>query len=145
MAIPLQCLHYTLPGNEFFSFRCSPVNTPQLNPQLPSSANCLQDNSSARTTQRKQPLCCWEGLFTDSLPSNKRPVVVYVGFRGYMFSESLRSSGSIGHNIIWFHISSAANTASLNNLQTIHSNVLVILGAITYLNLCSSGAHGLDS
>jgi hypothetical protein len=48
--------------------RCCPLlNTPQLNSQLNYSASCLQDNSSARTMQKTQPLYCCRGVFTKLL------------------------------------------------------------------------------
>jgi hypothetical protein len=56
-------------------------------------------NLSARTTQ-KQP-SCWEGLFTDLLHSNGRPVVSRVRFRGNVFTELLPSNGSVRHTIIF--------------------------------------------
>jgi hypothetical protein len=54
---------------------------------------------SARTTQKTQRLCCWQGLFPDPLPSNWRLIVARVRFRGDVFTESLPSNGSICHNI----------------------------------------------
>jgi hypothetical protein len=51
-------------------FLCSRRYCPANIPQLHRSASCLQDNSSARTTQKTQPLYCWRGLFTASLHSN---------------------------------------------------------------------------
>jgi hypothetical protein len=39
------------------------------------------------------------GVFTDPLPSNRRPIVPCVGSRGNVFTESLPSNGSIRHNI----------------------------------------------
>jgi hypothetical protein len=56
-------------------------------------------NPSARTTQKTQPLYCWEGLFPDPLPSNGRTTVARVCFRGNVFTESLPSNGSIRHSI----------------------------------------------
>jgi hypothetical protein len=41
----------------------------------------------------------FRGLFTDTLPSNGRPIVKRVDFRGNVFTESLPSNGSISHNI----------------------------------------------
>jgi hypothetical protein len=64
------------------------------------------------TTQKKQSLCCWEGLFTDPLPSNERPIVAHVGSHGSVFTESLPTDGSMRHNIItdmqtiWIHVAS---------------------------------------
>jgi hypothetical protein len=49
--------------------------------------------------QKTQPLYCWESFFTDPLPSNGRPIVPRVRFRGNMFTESLPSNGSIRHPI----------------------------------------------
>jgi hypothetical protein len=46
------------------------VNIPHLDSQLNCSANCLQDNSSAWTVQKTQPLCCYTGVFTTPLHSN---------------------------------------------------------------------------
>jgi hypothetical protein len=40
--------------------------------RLNSSVSCLQDNSSARTTQKTQPLYCCRGVFTAPLHSNGR-------------------------------------------------------------------------
>jgi hypothetical protein len=40
------------------------------------------------------------GVFTDPLPSNRRPTVARVGSRGNVFTESLPINGSIRHNII---------------------------------------------
>jgi hypothetical protein len=39
-------------------------------PQLHFNANCLQDNSSAWTTQETQTLFCWEGVYTEPFHSN---------------------------------------------------------------------------
>jgi hypothetical protein len=52
----------------------------------------------------KQPLYRWEGLFSEPLPSNGRPIVARVRLRGNMFTESLPSNGSIRHNIIGRYI-----------------------------------------
>jgi hypothetical protein len=41
-------------------------------PQLNCSANCLQDNSTGRITQKTQPLFCCRGVFTAPLYSNGR-------------------------------------------------------------------------
>jgi hypothetical protein len=54
----------------------------------------------ARTTKETQSVHCWEGLFTDSLPNNIRPIVACVGSRGNIFTESLPSNGSNCHNIL---------------------------------------------
>jgi hypothetical protein len=43
--------------------------------------------------------CIVLGVFTDPLPSNRRPIVGRVGSRGNVFTESLSSNGSIRHNI----------------------------------------------
>jgi hypothetical protein len=59
-------------------------------------------NPSAWTTQKTRPFYCWEGLFTDPLRSNGRPIFARVRFRGNIYTESLPSNGSIYHNI--FHI-----------------------------------------
>jgi hypothetical protein len=40
------------------------------------------------------------GVFTDPLPSNRRPIVARVGSRGNVFTESLHINGSVSHNII---------------------------------------------
>jgi hypothetical protein len=55
-----------------WSCRCPLVNTPHLNSQVNCSVSCLQDNSSVRTTQKTQPLCCCRGVFTAPLHSNYR-------------------------------------------------------------------------
>jgi hypothetical protein len=55
-----------------WSRRCPLVSTPQLNYQLNCSANCLQDNFSARITQKTQPFYCCRGMFTALLHSNCR-------------------------------------------------------------------------
>jgi hypothetical protein len=49
---------------------------------------------------RDQPLYCWEGLFTDPLFSNGRPILAGVRFCGNVFTESLPSNGSIRRNIL---------------------------------------------
>jgi hypothetical protein len=41
-------------------------------------------------------------VFTDLLPSNRRPIVARVGSRKNIFTESLPSNGSIRHNIIYY-------------------------------------------
>jgi hypothetical protein len=41
------------------------------------------------------------GLFTNPLPSNSRPIVARVGFRGNVLTESLPSNGFIRHIIIF--------------------------------------------
>jgi hypothetical protein len=51
--------------------------------------------------QRTQPLYCSEGLFTDPLPSNERPIAERAGSRGNVFIESLPSNGSMRHNIMY--------------------------------------------
>jgi hypothetical protein len=54
-------------------------------------------------------LCCWPGMFTDTLPSNGRPIVV-MHLSGKVFTKSLSSNGlpafrrrvtvwSIGHRL----------------------------------------------
>jgi hypothetical protein len=45
-------------------------------------------NPSAWTMKETQVLCCWEGLFTDLLPSNGRPIVACVRFQRNVFTES---------------------------------------------------------
>jgi hypothetical protein len=55
-------------------------------------------NPSARITQKTAYR--WEGMFTYPLPSNGRPTVARVGFRGNMCTKSLPSNGSIRHNIL---------------------------------------------
>jgi hypothetical protein len=40
------------------------------------------------------------GVFSDPLPSNRRPIVARVGSRGNVFTESLPSNGFIRHNIM---------------------------------------------
>jgi hypothetical protein len=57
--------------------------------------------SSARTTQKTQPLCCWEGLFTDPLSSNIRPIFMRFCFRVNMFTESLPSNGYVCHSMFF--------------------------------------------
>jgi hypothetical protein len=54
-------------------------------------------NSSARTTQKTQPLYFWESLFNDPLPKNGRPIVGRVRFRWDIFTESLPNNESIRH------------------------------------------------
>jgi hypothetical protein len=44
-------------------------------------------------SHRKQPLYCWEGLFSDLLSSNGRSIVARVCFWGNMFTESLPRLG----------------------------------------------------
>jgi hypothetical protein len=44
-------------------------------------------------------LYCWEGLFTDPLPSNGRLIVARISFRGNMSTEPLPGNGSIRHSI----------------------------------------------
>jgi hypothetical protein len=46
--------------------------------------------------------CIVLGVFTDPLPSNKRPIFARVGSHWKMFTEPLPSNGSISYNI--FHI-----------------------------------------
>jgi hypothetical protein len=46
--------------------------TPTSELPLNSSSSCLQDNSSARTTQKTRPLYCCRGVFTAPLQSNGR-------------------------------------------------------------------------
>jgi hypothetical protein len=40
-------------------------------------------------------------VFTDPLPSNRRPIVARVGSRGTVFTESLSSDGSILHSMFY--------------------------------------------
>jgi hypothetical protein len=42
------------------------------------------------------------GVFTDPLPSNRRPTVTRVGSSGNVFTESLPSNGSIRHINLYF-------------------------------------------
>jgi hypothetical protein len=55
-----------------WSHRFPLVNSPHLNSQLNCSASSLQDNSSARTTQKTQLLYCCRGMFTAPFYSNDR-------------------------------------------------------------------------
>jgi hypothetical protein len=55
-----------------WSRRCPLANTPHLNSQLHCGASCIQDNSSARTTQKAQLLYCCGGVFTAPIHSNDR-------------------------------------------------------------------------
>jgi hypothetical protein len=76
--------------------------SPELDPILDNSLkrpSLFLYNTSARTTQKTQPLYCWEGLFTDPLPNNGRPIVARVRFCGNVFTKSLPSNGYIRHNI----------------------------------------------
>jgi hypothetical protein len=60
---------------------------------------------SARVTQKTQPLCCWEGLFTDTLSSNGRPIVARVRFRRNVFTDSSPSNESIRHSSMEIEVS----------------------------------------
>jgi hypothetical protein len=55
----------------------------------------------ARTTQKTQPLYCWEGVFTAPLHSNGSYSIVACIFRccGNVFIEQLPSNGCL----LWFH------------------------------------------
>jgi hypothetical protein len=53
---------------EVFDPACTRVLTSDL-PSLNCSSSCLQDKSSARTTQKTQPLYCW-GVFTQLFHRN---------------------------------------------------------------------------
>jgi hypothetical protein len=55
-----------------WSRHCPLVHTPHLNPRLNCSTNCLQDNSSAWTTQKTQPLYCCRDVSRAPLHSNGR-------------------------------------------------------------------------
>jgi hypothetical protein len=44
------------------------------------------------------------GVFTDPLPSNRRPIVARVGSRRNVFTESLPSNGSIRHNSLHYPV-----------------------------------------
>jgi hypothetical protein len=46
-------------------------------------------------SRRKQSMYCWGGVFTSSLPSNRRRIVARFGSRGNVFKESLPSNGYI--------------------------------------------------
>jgi hypothetical protein len=78
--------------------------SPELDPILDNNEIKLPSlslhNPLARTTQKTQPLYCWEGLFTDLLPNNGRTIFECVRFRGNVFTESLPSNVSISHNTI---------------------------------------------
>jgi hypothetical protein len=53
-------------------------------------------------------------VFTDSLPSKGRPILVRFGSRGNVFTESLPSSGYTRHNIILpFLFPTASRTLSI--------------------------------
>jgi hypothetical protein len=43
--------------------------------------------------RRKQPLYCWEGLFSEPLPGNELPIVARIRLRGNVFTETLRAMG----------------------------------------------------
>jgi hypothetical protein len=63
MAIPLQCLHQTFPGNEsyqwrFFRFRCPLVDTPQLNQFLEYESYVTIDGQSASLSWCQGPNWC---------------------------------------------------------------------------------------
>jgi hypothetical protein len=108
-------LHCLIP---FFPFLLNHLRlpSPELDPILDKNSTLLQLNSLnfwqlkrpsfflynplTWTTQKTQPLCCWEGSFTDPLPRNGRPIVARVRFLGNVFTESLPSNKSIPHNII---------------------------------------------
>jgi hypothetical protein len=80
-------------------FRCSLVNTPQLNPELHCSASCLEDITHPHGPHRKYSPYCLRDMFTAPLPSNWRPIVARFSCRGNVFTESLPSNGSIRQSI----------------------------------------------
>jgi hypothetical protein len=94
----------------------SPERDPILDNQFKRRSLSLY-NPSAWTMQKTQALYCWEGLFTDPLPSNGRPIVARVRSRGNVFTESLPSNGSIRHSIY-------VPTYSLNHLHYIRVYLL---------------------
>jgi hypothetical protein len=55
-----------------WSRRCLLVNTPRLNFQVNCNVSYLQDNSSARITQKTQPLYCCRRVFTVPFHKNCR-------------------------------------------------------------------------
>jgi hypothetical protein len=54
-------------------------------------------NLSARN-HGKYSLCCWQGVFTAPLPSDRRPIVARVDMRENLFTESFPSNGYTCHN-----------------------------------------------
>jgi hypothetical protein len=108
-------LHQSYPGNGFITVSLSGQTTHEvcfsepnsflaISSQPPSSAistsrpnsrQKLIQTTSARTTQKTQPIYNWEGFFTDPLPSNGRSIVARVSFREKVFTDSLPSNGSI--------------------------------------------------
>jgi hypothetical protein len=74
-----------------------PINIARLN----SNSNCVSSSASRRTHGKHRLLLSRIvlGVFTDPLPSNRRPIFALVGSCGNVFTESLPSSGSIRHNI----------------------------------------------
>jgi hypothetical protein len=87
-------------SSDFLSktFNCHLQNSTHFSTTNSNESSLSLYNFSARTTQKTQPLYCLEGLFTDPLPTNGRPIVERVYFRWDVFTESMPSIGSICHN-----------------------------------------------
>jgi hypothetical protein len=67
-------------------------------------------------------------VFTDPLPSNRRPIVARIGLHGNVFTESLPNNGSKRHNILIsiciceLNLKSAKNTFILKHLTQMENN-----------------------
>jgi hypothetical protein len=69
------------------------------NTRLNSNHLSTSDSHFSWNTQKTQSVSCWQGLITNPLPNNWRPIVARVCFCGNAFTELLPSNGCIRHNI----------------------------------------------
>jgi hypothetical protein len=78
------------PGGQVPVFISTRNSVARLYPQALGSLVVASYDSHGR--HRKHSLYCWHGVFTTSLPSNRRPIVPRVCFCGNVFGESLPSN-----------------------------------------------------
>jgi hypothetical protein len=122
----------------WWPFRTNPpVFSTRADIQLNCRANCLQDNSSAQTTQKTQTLYCCKGVFTrplfsigrgsDHIENNTVSIATVLlcasRFRGNFFTESLLRNR---YDIPWFVSRSLPGNMSirhntLTNISYIYS------------------------
>jgi hypothetical protein len=91
---------------------------------------------SVRTTQKTQTLYYWEGLPTDPLSRNRRPIVARVGYRGnVIITESLPCSGSMRHNIFWGHEMAGTGPGSYPMADFIFSNTEYLISVRQHIRI----------
>jgi hypothetical protein len=79
-------------------------------------------NHFARAAQKTQPVCCWEGVFTEPLQRKLLDCCLHIRYRGNMFIESLLSNERLFWRLV-FRLSGVmshyvVHKALLNNHDT---------------------------